>query len=157
MAWAMDWAKISALFGACRILVKSITMATTSSHSNNSTRKNPTVSDRDDTEDAWNSIGASALTGAILAVLGDNWKTTQTKRQLQPIIHSSRLFAARAVATMTRGALLYGGTMFVLHPQVWKEGLQTLMLTPSSFSSSSTTTDSQDWGMLLWDSIGSIE
>ena len=90
LSWAREWAKISAVFGACRVLVKTI---------------------RHDTEDAWNSVFGSAMAGAILA--GYPAKTMST-----------------APSLIARGALLYGGTMFLLHPDLWKQGMETCWLTP---------------------------
>ena len=38
--------------------------------------------------------------------------------------------ARKGPVAMARGALLYGTTMLVLHPHLWKSGLQAAMLTP---------------------------
>ena len=113
MTWAMEWARISAVFAACRLAVHlarntagrtSIVAATTTTKHNYFSNIQSFHHDED-----WNDVLGSALVGAIFAARQNHvWK-------LRP-------------AAMTKGAILYGGTMFLLHPDLWKEGMEALWL-----------------------------
>ncbi|CAB9528433.1 expressed unknown protein [Seminavis robusta] len=111
IAWAKEWAVISALFCACRILVTVVasTHGVTCQDNGRTWLQQTleTIQNEDSNENAWNTIGGSALAGAILS-RPDN---TPFLRLLQN--HKV------VIMTMARGAILYGGTMFLLHPSLW--------------------------------------
>jgi hypothetical protein len=94
-AFALEWARMSAVFGACRLVVQSVRQ----------------------THDEWNSVGGSCLAGAVFSIL----QHTTTPQQYLP-----------APSVMLQSALLYGGTMWLLHPNLWKPTAQALFLTPTT-------------------------
>lgn len=67
---------------------------------------------RHNQEDAWNSVVGSAMAGAVLGI------QAKGKRNLTVLPKAA-----------TRGALLYGGTMLLLHPGLWRQGMEMCSLT----------------------------
>ncbi|CAB9504029.1 expressed unknown protein [Seminavis robusta] len=86
-------------------------------------------------DDEWNTVVGSALAGSVFACLP---KPTKPLHGLNPI--------SRAIpfGAMTRGAMLYGCTMFLLHPTLWKDGMhKAMLLPPTTPPSTASTTTSQ--------------
>ena len=73
-------------------------------------------------DEEWNTVLGSGVAGAVFSAL-----------------------ARKGPVAMGRGALLYGGTMFVLHPHLWKSGLHAMMLTPPLDDGVATCSGGMSW------------
>ena len=122
--FGVEWAQMSAVFCASRGLVKALrqrrqqqqqaaavtvvngdTALTMMTHQPESTYQQQ--QHQHALDDEWDTVLGGGVAGAAFSAL-----------------------ARKGPVAMARGALLYGTTMFVLHPHLWKSGMQAAMLAP---------------------------
>ena len=101
--FGLEWAQMSAVFCASRGVVKTVRQRRRQQQQEQTAP--PPVNQLLD--DEWDTVLGGGLAGAVFSAL-----------------------ARKGPVAMTQGALLYGTTMFALHPQLWKSGMQAMMLTP---------------------------
>ena len=140
--WATEWGKISAVFGACRFLCQTLREHPPSSWTRLPLSLSASMSQahRKDTyrdADAWDSVSGSALAGAILAAV------STLKARTEPSLYDRLTWVP---GPTVRSALLYGGVMLLLHPQLWRQCAEALQLAPPYYSS--TTISGTSRGML---------
>lgn len=130
--WAVEWGKISAVFGTCRLVCHVLREHPPSSWKD--TYYRATFSTKEDESfynyhhdepyrdtDAWDSVSGSALAGAVLA----GASTFQTRTETNLYVRWTWI-----PGPAVRSALLYGGVMLLLHPQLWKPCFEALQLVP---------------------------
>ena len=119
MAWGTEWAKMGAVFCFCRLVIQSVRQQQQQQQqtTRSDTSREQAMSVQDD---GWNAVAGCGLAGSILPIM------TPVSAAAKAKASSSRFILAGSV---TRGALLYSGTMFLLHPELWKQGMEALWLT----------------------------
>ena len=76
-----------------------------------------------DREDGWNSVVGSAVAGSLFTV----WPHVRNMTKHHTMLSSKQLVGVGGTAT--RAAFLYGSFMVMLHPELWKQGIDALGLT----------------------------
>jgi len=123
LAFGIEWAQMSAVFGACRLLVQTV---------------------RKGKDDEWNSVLGSTCAGAVFSALPTFTPppTIANAASQGALVLGKRVIP---VTAMARGALLYGSVMFALHPNLWNQGLDTLKSNLQLTSTKSQVMDDSYW------------
>jgi len=107
--FGIEWAKMSAVFCACRLLVSVIRLQQ-QKHHYAFVVDNTYCNTNTNTNEEWDTVLGSGLAGAVFAIL------VPSAPAPAPAGTSMMM-----MMKMTRSAVLYGGIMWMMHPRLWNE------------------------------------